>query len=336
MTGSSPLVSVVLPFYNAEATLRRALDSVAKQSFQDFECIMVDNNSTDQSPRIANRYVHHDRRFRLVSEQQKGVVHASNRGCTLAKGKYIARMDADDESLSNRLKQQVDFLENHPEMDAVGGKVIYGSGVKGRGFDRYVNWVNSIDSEEKIHLMQFVEMPVVNPSMMWRALSAERFELYREGPFPEDYEMWLRWLNGGARITKIPQKILRWHDNPARLTRTHERYSEEAFFKVKSEYLARWLAENNPFHPDVVVWGASRQSRKNATLLENHGINIRHYIDIKAARDIRKPVIHYQNLPSPESAFILVYVKLPQAQRQILEYLTKSGYREGKNYLLAS
>ncbi len=97
---------------------------------------------------------------------------------------------------------------------------------------------------------------------------------------PEDYELWLRWLHGGVKICKISKMVLEWHDYGNRLTRNHPNYSDEAFYRIKTHYLAKWLKAYNPCHPEVLVWGASRISRVRAELLESYGIRIKSYIDI--------------------------------------------------------
>ncbi|HKL37769.1 MAG TPA: glycosyltransferase, partial [Bacteroidales bacterium] len=215
------MVTVVLPFYNASKTLSGAVESIMNQNMDDFECILVDNGSNDGSGSIADDRIAMDDRFRLASEPQHGVVPAFNRGAELSKGKYLARMDADDEALPDRLRLQSAFLEKHQQCDAVGGKAEYVSHIPlSEGFKRYVDWVNGIVTEQQIKLKQFVGMPVVNPTMMWRKSSSERYGLYREGVFPEDYEMWLRWLSLGAGIAKVASPVIRWHDYENRLTRT--------------------------------------------------------------------------------------------------------------------
>ena len=96
----------------------------------------------------------------------------------------------------------------------------------------------------------------------------EQQGLYLSGDFPEDYEMWLRWLDRGVKIAKVAEVVLDWHDSEGRLTRTHPIYSDRAFYDIKSKYLAGWLEQNNPFHPLVAIWGASRISRRRAKILE--------------------------------------------------------------------
>lgn len=337
MKNPSPLVSVVIPFFNAEHTLNRALLSISAQTLTNFECIMADNNTTDASLSIARAWAEKDSRFKWIRAEEQGVANAFNRGASIATGKYLARMDADDEAFPERLRMQCDLLEKDAGCDAVGGMVEYCSHIsQSKGFKKYVDKVNAIKTPQQIFLKQFHRMPVVNPSMMWRKASADKYGLYKQGPFPEDYEMWLRWLHHKAKIAKVDGYVLRWHDYPHRITRNHRIYSEEAFLRIKTYYLAKWLEMNNPHYPHVFIWGASRQSRKCSRLLESYNIRIHTFIDIKLWRDLTKPVIHFSEIPPPGHAFILIYVQLESAQQEIVEYLGGKGYVEGRHFLVAA
>jgi glycosyltransferase involved in cell wall biosynthesis len=332
-----PAVSVILPFFNAVKTLERALMSVRNQELDDFECIMVDNNSSDGSREIAESWTEKDPRFRLLGEYRQGVMFASNRGCEAAEGAYLARMDADDRALPNRLRLQADFLDRNPEYGAVAGLALHvGEPGSTEGFRRFVEWSNSLVTCEEIYHRRFIEAPIINPTAMWRRTTMEAHGLYHSGDFPEDYEMWLRWLHQGVRIAKVPEVVLEWHDSEERLTRTHSIYSDSAFYRVKSRYLAKWLADHNPFHPEVWVWGASRISRRRARILEGHGIRIRLYVDTKHGRQLDKKVVFYQDLPDSGNSFVLTYIRQMDNREKIQAFLEGKGYREGIDYLLVS
>jgi hypothetical protein len=103
---------------------------------------------------------------------------------------------------------------------------------------------------------------------------------YADGAFPEDYELWLRWLAAGVRMEKLPDALLVWRDTPRRLSRTDPRYAPDAFDELRAHHLARWLAETNPHHPDVTIWGAGRVSRRRAARLRAQGVRVTGWIDI--------------------------------------------------------
>ncbi|MFO7879433.1 MAG: glycosyltransferase family 2 protein [Bacteroidales bacterium] len=330
-----PDLSVILPFHNAAGSLESALKSLINQSFTDYECLMVDNNSTDGSREIAGQFADKDRRFHLLSEGRQGVSYASVHGSSRAKGKYIARMDADDIAFRDRFRWQVEYMEKHPETAAIGGMVKFGgNNEQAAGLQRYVTWNNSLITASDIRLKRFIESPVINPTAMWRREVEEEAGGYLQGDFPEDYELWLRWLDKGYRIEKIPHSILQWNDPPTRLTRTDKRYSIDAFYDIKTRYLVNELKRVNPHHPEVFVWGASRLMRRRAEKLLKYGINIQAWIDISSKRRLKKSVVHYRDLPAHDKAFVLVYVPQQEIRREICKYLDSKGFREGESYLL--
>ena len=208
------------------------------------------------------------------------------------------------------------------------------------GYAAYVDWTNSLLEPEAIALNRFVESPLAHPSVMFRRELVDRFGGYRQGAFPEDYELWLRWLDAGVRMAKLPEVLLTWSDPPGRLSRTDGRYSVRAFYECKLEYLARWLAANNPRHPEVIVWGAGRETRKRAELLVRHGIRIVAYVDIdprKLGQTIHgRPVLREDDLPAPGRGFVVSCVGSRGARDDIRGRLSGRGDVEGVHFILAA
>ena len=115
-----PLVSVVMSVYNGEKFLRESVESILSQTFKDFEFIIINDGSKDQTEKILNEYESLDTRIILVNQKNEGLTKALARGCKLAKGKYIARQDVDDVSTPKRIEKQVDYLSNHQENVLIG------------------------------------------------------------------------------------------------------------------------------------------------------------------------------------------------------------------------
>lgn len=337
----SPRVSVVMPVYNAAETLDRAIQSISDQSFDNFEFIIVDDGSRDSSPEIIRQWTQQDSRINPVFRNHYGMVPALNCGIQKARGQYIARMDADDISLPNRLRRQAEFLDQYLEIGIVSCLVEHlGDGKKQQGYARYVNWINSLISHQDISLNRFIESPLAHPSVMFRRELIERHGGYRNGDFPEDYELWLRWLEQGVQMAKLSEVLLQWRDQSDRLSRTNARYSAEAFYKTKAKYLAQWLSKHNPHHPEIVVWGAGRTSRKRAELLTRQGIHITHYIDVdpnKTGQEIHgRMVWSPDDIPPPGSHFIVSYVGNRGVNRKISAHLNQLGYSLGQHFLFAA
>ncbi len=141
-------------------------------------------------------------------------------------------------------------------------------------------------------------------------------------------------------MNKVPEVLLQWRDEEGRLSRTHSRYSVDAFYRLKTQFLAQWLENNNPFHPEIIVWGAGRSSRKRAELLTDYGIRISRYLDVdddKIGNTVDgRPVLPAKSLSSPEEGFIVSYVGLRGVNRQMASFLKKRGFSQGKNYIFAA
>ncbi|MEX2146034.1 MAG: glycosyltransferase [Candidatus Rokuibacteriota bacterium] len=335
------MISVVMPVYNAATTLPAALDSLTRQTSADWELVAVDDGSTDASGAILDAYAGRDRRLRIVSTPHAGIVAALNTALGVARGQVIARMDADDVCLPDRLERQRRHLEEHPALGLVASRVRFGGDrVAGGGYARHVEWTNQQVTHEQISLARFVESPLAHPSVMFRSDVARRWGGYASGDFPEDYELWLRWLEAGVRMEKLTEPLLVWNDSAARLSRCDPRYADSAFYRVKAGYLARWLARHNAHHPAVLLWGAGRISRRRARHVLDEGVRIRAFIDVdprKIGRVIHGcPVLDPGALPKAGTAFIVSFVRSRGAREAIEAHLRAAGYRPGVDYILAA
>lgn len=339
-----PRVSVVLPVFNAAATIRRAVESVRAQSWADWELVVVDDGSTDGTREILRGVAREEKRLVVIERAHAGVVAAANAAMESARGEFVARMDADDVAWPERLAAQVAFLEEigNREVGVVGSLVEFGGDrAANAGYALHVDWVNSLVTPEEIALSRFVEQPLANPSVMFRRELVEKFGGYRAGDFPEDYELWLRWLDAGVRMAKVPRVLLTWHDSPGRLTRTDARYAPEAFFRVKAEWLARELARVAGGRK-IFVWGAGRHTRKRAGYLSAWGVTIAGYVDVdvkKTGRGIGGtglPVIGEADLPAPGEVFVVSYVSSRGAREYNRARMVERGYVEGRDFLMGA
>jgi len=335
---TTPKISVTMPCFNCGETVSKALDSLLGQTGADFEVVAVDDGSTDNTAGILAEYARRDSRIRVLSIEHGGVITAANAAIDAARGMYIARMDADDESLPDRLAAQSRLLDENPDVGLVGCRIRFGGcRDKCAGYAHYVDWTNTVISHEAITLNRFVEFPVPNPSIMYRRECVDEHGMYREGDFPEDYDLLLRWLEAGVRMMKVDEELLVWNDPPTRLSRNHPRYDVDAFYRIKTEYLARWLAQNNPMHPVVHILGSGRTTRKRADLLLAHGVEFAAYYDI----DPRKighivngvPVVDRNDIPGAGEAFCLPYVASRGAREDISDFLNGRGYELGRDFI---
>jgi glycosyltransferase involved in cell wall biosynthesis len=269
------------------------------------------------------------------------VVGALNCALREARGTFIARMDADDESQPDRLSRQTRFLDDHPEIGLVGCQVEFGgSRLHACGYALHVDWINSLVEPEEIELNRFVESPFAHPSVMFRRELLELYGAYQPGDYPEDYELWLRWLDAGVRMAKVRAVLLTWNDSPRRLSRNDSRYGPDAFYRCKALYLARWLRKHVDPTRRLIVWGAGRPTRKRAEHLRTHGLTVSAYIDIDAKKIGRVlsgcPVLSPDQIPDPGESFVLCYVAKRGARELARAHLRARGFVEGRDFLMVA
>jgi glycosyltransferase involved in cell wall biosynthesis len=301
----------------------------------------VDDGSQDETPRRLKTAARADDRIRVMSSPDAGIVAALQTGCAAARGAFIARMDADDLMTPDRLRCQFEFLDRHPDIGVVSGRVRFGGHpARQAGYAAHVDWINSLLTPEAIALRRFVESPLAHPSVMFRRELLPQHGSYAAGDFPEDYELWLRWMDAGVRFGKVDAEFLIWNDPPTRLSRVEPRYRPEAFYQIKCEYLGRWLKRHLLPARELWLWGAGRITRQRFRALEAVGLPFAGFIDIDAKkfgpmRDGRW-VVGPDKLPAPAAAFILVGVSSRGAREKIVAELHRQGRTEGEDYLLAA
>lgn len=337
----APEVTVLIPVFNAAAAALRAIDSIRRQTLREWELIVVDDGSTDQTPEALRRIAAVEPRLRVISIPHGGIVAALNAGLAAARAPLVARMDADDESHPDRLAAQVSFLRERPEVGLAGCLVEFGGDRQRQaGYARHVDWINSLQSSADIALNRFVESPFPHPSVMFRRALARQHGAYRHGLFPEDYELWLRWIEAGVVTAKVPRVLVTWNDSPNRLSRVDPRYDPEAFYHCKAGFLARWLHRHVEPHRRILVWGAGRPTRRRAELLAGFGVNITGYIDIDPRKIGRafsgRRVLGPDQVPAPAGCFVLGYVAKRQARELTRARLASLGFVEGRDFLMAA
>jgi len=340
----SPQISVVMPCYNAEATIENAVYSLCAQSFDDWELLLVDDGSTDDSPRLLRLLARNDSRIRLMELPHSGIVPALQRGFRECSAPYLARMDADDVAHPTRFERQFTLMESDSNVALCGARVhVIGPSIS-EGRHRYIDWLNQLTHHDDIVREIFIECPIAHPLFFMRRDCFLRIGGYRDRAWPEDYDLCMRiWLAGG-RLANIDDVLLDWHDTPARLSMTDPRYNEAAFRALKRHFLAEsgflspaaagtCTSQGRPVQ--FFQWGAGEVGKR--WLREWLSIRPTAVIDIndrKIGETIHNtPVIPQDKLPPPGAVIILIAVGTPGARDEIRAKLTPRGYQEGFDFL---
>jgi glycosyltransferase involved in cell wall biosynthesis len=195
-----PIASVIMAAFNSELYIKEAIDSILNQTLQDFELIVTDDCSTDSTAAILASY--QDDRIRILhNEKNQGAPYSRNYAIRSAKGKYLAILDADDISMPNRLREQVDYLEENQDISGTGSYVweINSSGQKTRTVQHPIK-------AEQVKCSMFFRCSIVHSAAMIRRDFFINNQLFYDETFPcsQDYEMWSRAIFAG-RISNLPQ-----------------------------------------------------------------------------------------------------------------------------------
>jgi glycosyltransferase involved in cell wall biosynthesis len=207
----APLVSVVMSVYNGEKYISEAIESILNQTFSDFEFIIINDGSTDGTSAILHRCEQVDSRLRVYHQEHCGLIASLNRGCRLAQGNYIARMDADDVSMPERLTRQVHYMKAHPGIGVLGTWIEY---IDENGTQR-ANW-RMPTVPALIGWSLFFGTCLAHPSVLMRRDVIERLDFYcPEALYAEDYDLWTR-VSIVSRIANVPDILLQrrvWQDS---------------------------------------------------------------------------------------------------------------------------
>ena len=214
---SKPKISVILPTYNAALYLGAAIDSILGQSFGDFELIIINDGSTDNTQEVLARYS--DPRIIVITQENLGLPRALNNGIAAARGMYLARQDADDISFSARLEKQLTFLDQNPTYGLVGtwAQIMIPTGATKR-YHRHPT------TNGQLQIQLLINNQFVHSSVMIRAQCLKTIGLYSENPEhfpPEDYELWLKMAKRFA-VANLPEVLLKYLEVPTSISRSKE------------------------------------------------------------------------------------------------------------------
>tara|TARA_E500000331_G_C17235553_1_gene704601 strand:+ start:29 stop:1075 length:1047 start_codon:yes stop_codon:yes gene_type:complete len=229
----SPQISVLLPVHNCEFYVKQSIQSILDQSFIDFELIIIDDGSTDNSFEIIKGF--EDQRIRVFTQSNQGLSATLNRGISLSRSSLIARQDADDISLPNRLKLQVDYMHSHPEI------VLLGSAAQIIDKDKLVNRfrIPPLTSKQCRYTLLF-ENCFTHTSIIIRKFVFDEIGVYstsKNRQPPEDYELWSR-ISRCFEIANLPDKLVLYRESPNSLCRRDIADLKKHLITISSENLS--------------------------------------------------------------------------------------------------
>jgi glycosyltransferase involved in cell wall biosynthesis len=336
----TPEVSVLLPYRNVASTVEEALDGLLGSAGPEIEVLAVDDGSTDDGPSVVSRLAARHRRVVPLSSGGAGLVAALRQAVSRATApEFLARMDGDDVALPGRLAAQVARMREQPRLGALGTRVEpFPADAVGEGLRLYVDWQNSLLSPEEHARELFVESPLCHPSVLLRRRALDEVGGFREVPWAEDYDLWLRLDAAAWQLAKLPDLLLRWRHRPGRTTFADPRYALGRYREAKAPFLARRLAELAGGRP-LALWGAGGTGRRLARALEPFGLRPAFFVDVdprKIGGVARGMPIEPPDRLDREKVFVLAAVGVRGARALIRARIAGRGFREGEDFLFGA
>lgn len=262
----SPQITVLLPVYNSARFLADAIESILSQSFGGFEFLIIDDGSRDKSPNIIKKYAERDKRIKVITHpKNRGLVTTLNEGVRVAKGKYIARQDADDISLPVRLEKQVEYLQKHPEVGLVGAnyQVIDDNGV-------VVNATNIFTHPQDLALAEIFSNQFGHGTIMARAHQLRQHTYDPDFSHAEDYDLWTR-LARETKIANLKEILYLWRLHESGVTARKAAEMRAQVQRIRDREFTYFLKTQNQFslftlHPFSMRGGPIAYGNKKASL----------------------------------------------------------------------
>lgn len=202
-----PKISVVMSTYNRAHLLPHAVESILNQSFKDFEFIIIDDGSTDNTAQILSAYKYLDKRVKvLTNEKNRGLVYSLNRGLKAAKGKYIARMDDDDISMPWRFEYQVAFMDKNPHVTVSGTSNKKSAPPPSPASSHSIGKFDISDSA----IISYFNVPIFHPTAMIRKDFLTEHNIFYDNSYPsaEDTPFWHTIVRKGGNIVNLPYALV--------------------------------------------------------------------------------------------------------------------------------
>ena len=318
-------LSWIIPVRDGARWLGAAAASALAECGPGDEVIVVDDGSADDPGGVLPR----DPRLRLIRQPPLGIAPALERGRAEARGGLLARLDADDVALPGRVAAQREALRD-PGLAAVGGRARMhrDDGPVPGGMQAYVDWVNGL---EDLRAALLIESPLFHPAVTLRASAVAAVGGWRDGDFPEDYDLWLRLAGAGWGLANVPREVVALRDRDDRLTRADPRYRRAAFTALKLDWAAaHWL----PAGARVCVWGAGKGGKPWIRDLLARGYTVS-VVDIRHG-GVRQglPILPTEAVADIDVDYLIVAVGARGARAVIRERLARlrPAWREGHEW----
>lgn len=335
----SPRVSVIMAARNAADTIEASLHSLQRQTLSDWECIVVDDGSDDDTAARVEAIQRDEACVRLLRIPPSGVVVARNRAAAEAQGTAIAVLDADDLAHRQRLALQ------WQQFEAQGGGVVtcfaryFRREAVGPGLDRYQQWLRRQRDGAALRRARFIEMPYAHSTLMLERTVGDRLGWYEDHDWPEDFDLSLRLAASDVPHGVVPRALLGWRVRAHSASRTDPRYALQAFMRCRAAALARdYLTPEQEW----LLWGHGETGKALRRELAEHGRRPKAILEVDPRKIGHRidgvPVIDALAWLAQQDAAprLIISVAGSTARAKIRKALASTGRVEGEGYFFAA
>ncbi|GAB1857777.1 glycosyltransferase [Flavobacteriaceae bacterium MHTCC 0001] len=329
-----PLVSILTPFKNTEPFLGECITSILKQTYTNWELLIVDDHSSDSSYEIVTAFAKKDHRIKLLKNTGNGIIEALKLAYKNSSGKLITRMDSDDVMMPNKLEVLKNNLLTYGKKHVATGLVTYfnKNGV-GPGYKSYEAWLNGLTITGENYTEIYKECVIPSPCWMIYKEDLDTCGAFNFDIYPEDYDLTFRFYKNGYTCIPCDTMIHKWRDYDTRTSRTHVHYAQNHFTALKVHHFLD--IDYSPLK-NLVIWGAGTKGKLMASMFIERDIPFKWICNNpnKIGKQIfGKQLLSFDALSNIKTPQSLITVANKEAQIQIRAYLNKLHLKPVTDYI---
>ncbi len=325
---SADKISIITPFYNPGSFLRDCIESILPQRYTNWELLLINDFSTDESNTIAAEYASNDSRIRVFQNNEKGLISALRTAYGHSTGQFITRMDADDKMTPNRLLLMQQELKTVGKNCVCIGKVKYFSKNElGEGYRKYEAWLNDLTTQSSNFDEIYRECSIPSPNFLIHREDFDKIGGFENDDYPEDYDLAFRMYQHGLKICAVDEVTLLWRDHSQRSTRTEAHYQPLQFIPMKVRYFLK--IDHDP-NQQLVLWGAGKKGKLIAQELIKYQVDFKWVTDNekKIGKDIYGVKLDSYTHIKPIVSQVILGISSPEEIKEVTSKVsTKSIYR---------
>lgn len=339
-----PIISALMSVYNGAEFVAETIESILAQTYTDFELIIVNDGSTDQTRQVIENF--NDDRIRLFNfEHNQGIGPALTWGLSKVRGKYIAKVDSDDISLPTRFEEELKYLQENPEIDLVGSFMEYfPHNEEVRMSQRYhyckeviEKELNSVVSWQEMREKLFWFCAINHPNMMGKTEVIKKIG-YLDVPVGTDYHLFYNLNKLGHKMANIPKVLVKMRVINSSITATKkDKFFRDVLYRIKREEIRNLFIGNKLNY----IWGSGVMGQQLLTALTNDGLfeTVNGFIDSDPTKD--RQIVMNKAIYSPEILKEItedqkgkVIIASQPGKFEIAAYLENMGYKHLEDYLV--